>query len=66
VKVDKSKIDKVEYSHEKRSLLIKFKDGSMHGENGNIAVSTMKQLNDNNIPYIDIDIKSKNKKHAKS
>jgi hypothetical protein len=61
MKMDKTLIKEVQYSHKKSSLLIKFKDGSMHGEIGKIAKKTLKQLNDNNVPYVELDIKKPKK-----
>lgn len=58
MKMDKSKIKEVVYSRENKAITIKFKDGSMHGEFGDIALKTFKQLNDNNVPYVDLDIKT--------
>ena len=64
--MDKSKIKEVKYSHEKQSLMIEFNDGSLHGEIGKVALKTMKQLNDNDVPYIDIDRKSNKKQNVKN
>jgi len=66
MKMDKSKIKEVKYSHEKQSLMIEFNDGSLHGEIGKVALKTMKQLNDNDVPYIDIDRKSNKKQNVKN
>jgi hypothetical protein len=64
MKMDKTRIKEVKFSHENQSILIEFKDGSKHGEIGQVALRTFRQLNDNNVAYVDLDIK--NTENAKS
>jgi hypothetical protein len=56
-KMDKALIKEVAYSHEKKAVIISFTDGSKYGEYGETAIKTMAQLNDNEVPFIDIDEK---------
>jgi hypothetical protein len=57
MKMDKTKIKEVKFSHEKKSIFIEFLDGSKYGETGNTALKTFKQLNDNNVSYVELDLK---------
>jgi hypothetical protein len=53
--MDKTLIKEVKFSHERRAIVIAFTDGGMYGETGENALKTLKQLNDNDVPYVNLD-----------
>lgn len=55
IKMNKNLIKEVHYSHKMRFLMVTFLDGSKFGEKGETAVKTFNQLNDNKVPYVDMD-----------